>query len=343
MEVILYNFNKRPESTQRPAGGRSATGTMREYTNLTDPVIRFTQSAAPSENYLYIPALSRYYWITNWTQIARDVWEANCTVDRLATYKDQIGASTLYVLRAASAYNGRIVDSKYPIKALANSYIDALSDVTITNPNRSTSSTFSNFWSRSLVTGYYYVGVAAASSTGVKWYCMNSGGFQTFIQQLFDFEPDDMSSVPDGIAKQFADPMQYIVGCYWYPVPPLGITANSIQIPFGHYTTTLIPNVYVFDPTADIMTHTATFPIRKHPQAVSRGLYLNERPYSRYRVGFYPFGCFDLDASLMIDDTTVTATWYLDYTTGDADLILSVTNSFIARTSAKLGVPIRLS
>ena len=343
--VTFYKFSKRSNSTKRPSDGTSFDCALKAPSGVVDPVIvlQDAYTARPDFNYAYIPAFDRYYWIEEWTFEHGGLWAASMRVDPLASWKTAIGNQSFYVLRSSAESNGRVIDSKYPTLAQPSSYVDNMSAVVANNPHTQTSLTVSDFWSRTVVTGYYYMGISAATGTGVKWYCMNSGGFQTLMNELFNYTPQDMDDVSEGIAKQFADPMQYIVGCYWFPLPPLGITSGSINIPFGHYQTSLIPNVYQFDPTQDIMNFTATFPIRKHPQAAARGAYLNQSPFTKYRVGFYPFGTFDLDSSLMIDDSTVTAKFWLDYTTGEADLVLSVTNTFVGRYSATLGVPVRVS
>lgn len=344
MQVTFYKFSKRSNSTKRPIGGTSYQCTLRAPSGIVDPVIVLQESytTRPDYNYAYIADFGRFYWIEEWTFDHGGLWAASMHVDPLASWKTEIGAKQMYVLRASASSNGRVIDSKYPTLTTASSYRDSMSSITVSNPHYNYTRTYASLWNIPLSSGYYYLGVAGDNATGVSWYCLDAAGFKTVVAALYAYAPADMSDVSAGVAKQLADPMQYIVACYWLPLPVLGINFAQQDISFGRFTITGV-SCCGFDPVADMMNFVATFPIRKHPQAATRGVYLNQAPTSKYRVGFYPFGTFDLDASLMIDDATVTAKWWIDYTTGDADLILSVTNTYVGRYSATMGVPIRLN
>ena len=160
------------------------------------------------------------------------------------------------------------------------------------------------------------------------------------------YEPDDMTDVSTGVAKQLANPMQYIVGCYWLPFYPIGVNlASRPAINFGYYTISggTSGAWAEVDPVGNMCKCSMTFSIRKHPQASTRGLYLNQAPFSNYRLSMLPFGTFPLDGSLMIDDSTVTAEWWTDFSTGQAELTIKATNTLMAKTRSMLGVPINLT
>lgn len=349
MRVDFFNFAKKSNSTKVPTGAALASFDciLKDGCSVISPVIMLEAglTSRPAFNYCYIPDFQRYYFISDWT-FNRRLWAGSLTVDVLASYKSQIGQKSMYVLRSSISSNGRIVDNKYPMMTQANSYIDDIGGVyeEYTPAGSSTPSDVlrSNYFSRTLAQGYYYLGVVGANSTGVTWYVMSPGSFNTLVAQLYQYDPSDMPSIDAGIRKQLADPMQYIVSCYWLPTDVLGLTFGTQNISFGNYAVT-VQTCAILDPVKDIHRYHASFSIRKHPQASARGVFLNQDPYSHYRIVFAPFGSFDLDSSLMIDDATATASWYIDYTTGIADLTIKVTNSYMVHTQASMGVPIRLN
>jgi len=116
VNITLYSFTKRKNSTKRPADGTTYTGTLKDNTSVVNPSVIFEFSAFPAYNYAYIQEFARYYWITDKTHVANNVWIITMHVDVLASYKNEIGGSSKYVLRSAAAFDGTISDFKYPIK-----------------------------------------------------------------------------------------------------------------------------------------------------------------------------------------------------------------------------------
>lgn len=346
--ITFYKFTKRENSTARPTGsGRSFECILKENSSIIDPVIILDlgTDSAPDYNYAYIPVYGRYYAVTEWTWVEHRLWSASLSCDVLASYRTQIGDKDLYILRSSAASNGRVVDSKYPTLAKPSSYIDYSNAVTVTN-KEGNSQTYTDYWSRSLSAGYYYLGIAGENATGVTWYCANYLGFKGILEELMAYEPDDMEDLSTGVAKQLANPMQYIVGCYWLPFYPIGVNlASRPAINFGYYqisggTHGAWAEV---DPVNNMCKCSMVFNIRKHPQAASRGLYLNQAPYSSYRLSLLPFGTFPLDGSMMIDDSELTVEWWTDFSTGNAELTVTSINTLMAKTRAMLGVPINLT
>jgi len=345
MQVDFYNFSKKSNSTKRPTSPALATFdcVLKDSCSVIDPVVMLEAGLLnrPAFNYAYIPDFQRYYFITDWV-FNRRLWVASLSCDVLATYKPTIGAMNLYILRSSAQFNGRVVDNKYPTISKPYSYIDDMGPVYETDGG--TDYEVPNFFNTTLGAGYYYIGVIGSNGTGVKWYVMDAYGFNKLAGDLMNYVPSDMTDISSGIAKQLANPIQYIVSSYWLPYLIHGAVLDQagIDIFFGSYSIRAVHCV-TFDPIGNMHRFHGDFTLRKHPQAAARGAYLNQGPYSRYTVDFQPFGVFELDGSLMIDDTTATCEWYMDYSTGQADLLVKVTNSFIAHSSALLGVPVRLS
>lgn len=95
-------------------------GTLRKGCSIIDPVIIVQLDGndvwRSGFNYIYIPAFSRYYYVTNiiavsgvWespTQVnPTQLWELHCHVDVLMSYKEQIKEQTAVVARQEGNYN----------------------------------------------------------------------------------------------------------------------------------------------------------------------------------------------------------------------------------------------
>ena len=118
--VMLYEFEKRHNSTRRPQGADIPyTGVLRDPSSLITPKIamEFDADASPMSNswnlhfnYAYIAKFARYYWITDWTYDG-GLWVASMKVDVLATYRPQILAADAYVAYDQST-NTDLVDRR---------------------------------------------------------------------------------------------------------------------------------------------------------------------------------------------------------------------------------------
>lgn len=121
MQATFYQFAKRTNSTKRPSGGQGFGIDLKAPCNIIDPEIKIaTQSDPTGFNYCFLPAFSRYYWVKNWTY-SDGLWNASLTVDTLASYRDQIGSATEYVVRSSAKYDGTISDGLYPATAKVQS------------------------------------------------------------------------------------------------------------------------------------------------------------------------------------------------------------------------------
>ena len=152
--VTLFSFSKNPDSTARPTGGRDFDCTIISPSSVISPEIRLSLGGSNPSGYNYakIPDFNRYYWITDWTYDA-GIWIATLMVDVLATYRDQIGASSQYVLRAAAEGDGYIMDTLYP----------TTDQYTI----QTTPISGQPFY-KDLVNGEYILGVIGAGSSGLQ-------------------------------------------------------------------------------------------------------------------------------------------------------------------------------
>ena len=332
-KVNLYTLSKRDNSTKQP------TGTPAEYDcilkdgcSILTPAIQLDLglSTDPSQyNYAYIPAFGRYYFIEDWFFNER-LWTANMRVDVLATYKTQIGNSSLYVMRAAGAQDGSIIDTLYPAKT-GCSYA---------------SDTKSNPWQSSC----FVVGVVSADAAfgSMEFYAMTASQLRsmclaltdpaTIIDSAYDFDVNELST---GLQLALVDPIQYVKSCIMLPVSKGDITnlGSGETIKACRFDAGTGSKVY---PTSRI-TNSYSFAIQKHPDTNDRGNYVNSKPFTNITLTIPPWGCIDIDTSVTANASTLSVEVEVDPISGKGVLVVKANNIVLNRLEAQVGVPISLS
>lgn len=332
-KVNLYTLSKRDNSTKQP------TGTPVEYDcilkdgcSIFTPAIKLDLGLAsdPSVyNYAYIPAFGRYYFIEDWFFTDR-LWIANMRIDVLATYKTQIGSSSLYVLRAAGANDGSIIDTLYPAKTGCSYAHD----------------TKSNPWQSSC----FIVGVVSADAAfgSMEFYAMDAGELRSMcitltdptsiIDANYDFDTTELST---GLQLALVDPIQYVKSCIMLPVSKGDITnlGSGQTIKACRFDAGTGNKVY---PTSRI-TNSYSFAIQKHPDTNARGNYVNSKPFTNITLTIPPWGCIDIDTSVTANASTLSVEVEVDPISGKGVLVVKANNIVLNRLEAQVGVPISLS
>lgn len=336
-KVNLYSLSKRDNSTKRPADTPAEYDCiLKDSCSIFTPSIKLDMglTADPSQyNYAYIPAFGRYYFIEDWFFNER-LWTANLNVDVLATYKTQIGNSRLYVMRAAGAHDGSIIDTLYPAKT-GCSY---------------DSDTKANPWQSSC----FIVGVVSADAAfgSMEFYAMDAGELRsmclaltdpaTIIDAAYDFDINELST---GLQLALVDPIQYVKSCIMLPVSKGDITnlGSGQTIKACRFDAGTGNKVY---PTSRI-TKSYSFDIQKHPDTTARGDYVNSKPYTNITLTIPPWGCIDIDTSVTCNADSLSVEIEVDPISGKGILVVKaiIGNKSIVlnRLEAQVGVPISLS
>lgn len=335
MQATFYQFAKRTNSTKRPSGGQEFGIDLKAPCNIIDPEIKIaTQSDPTGYNYCYLPTFSRYYWVKNWTY-SDGLWNASLTVDTLASYRDQIGYSTEYVVRSSAKFDGTISDGLYPATAEV----------------RSVTSAFQGGFSETISGGFFVIGFIAknANSVGaVTYVVMTPGNAKKLSAKLLtdvSYLSIDNAEISDSLTKILFNPYQYIVSCNYFPFSIAELTAHLplvSSVDVGWWSID-IP-CWILGADNNNLTKSVSVGIPKHPQAASRGGYCNASPYTDYTIFLQPFGVIPLDASKLWGAATLSIQYTVDLFTGDSILrMFTDTNQLVHETTAKLGVPIQLS
>ena len=289
------SFSKRRNSTKQPTGGTQKSVTLKSPTSLINPVF-LLESFSLSDNYLQWG--DRYYFIDDIIIVNNGLAEYHCSVDPLASWKSSIGGMREYVLRSASSYDGALIDTVYPTKNYYNQTTTSLSGI---------ASAFN-------LTGTYVVGVigAAGASNGIDYYALSASEFNNFCDFMFGDTWLDQNETDIAIItqKQLVNPFQYVASCRWYP-----FTINDGMpafIKFGFWTSTVSGKL--LSTRRYIVGTNATLPT--HPDAASRGAYLNGSPYTSHTLYLYNFAQVDIDADYFTADHVVQIDVDIDYWAG---------------------------
>ena len=337
MNITLYKFNKKVNSTARPQSTTTQITIpciVKGACSITAPLIEVSKDRRPiGYNYAYIEDFNRYYFIND-IVYNLGVWVLSLSCDVLASYYTEITGSSQYIMRNSVEYDTNIIDTFYPTKVGVSNDTEGIGVVT------QGSTEINDYFNRPFNAGEFVIGVIGGNGSGITYYSLNYTGFQQLIDSLMSYVPSDMTDVANGIAKAIYDPLQYITCCYWYPYV-VGQSSGYVNVKFGDYTVSISGQALG---NSMILNNSAYISLPKHPQVNTRGTYLNVAPYSEYTLIFNPFGTIALDTTKMINSTQLRLNWRTDVTTGDSQLyVYGDSGALVSFAQATLGVPIRLS
>lgn len=327
MQVYLYVFSKRRNSTARPtSAGASYSVVLKSPSSVVRPRIAliWTGSGSPvAYNYAYIPDFSRYYHIMEWTYSERQ-WIADLSVDVLATCKNEIGSASKYILRSAADRDGLVLDTKYPTKSGYTKNAIELS------PG----------WAADPMFGSYVVGVVSPGGDfgSVSMFVLDNTEFEALRQAIApslyynNIQDQDLKN----LAITINNPMQYLAWVRYYPftVPRSEQTATMYlgDIPVSAHKLTAVT---IYTPY--------TFDLTSHPLAATRGAYLSAEPYTQRYLDWLPVGMIHIPA-LSAGVTRITAQVTIDLMSGVGDLRLvdpdHVNVPILYRTAFAVGVDV---
>ena len=349
MEIRLYSFNKRKNSTKQPLVADLITtlsGELKEACSVLMPTIKIEVPTGvdlftDAVNYAYIPAFGRRYWISNINLIADKIAELYLTVDVLGSYKSIIGNSTQFVVRSAAVKNDYLPDELYPVSANSVTFEEDLSlPWDMLDPGNITE-------------GFYVVGMLTSDANAigsVAYYVLDQTAFRTLRNILMsnvNYTNMTFSEIEEPLYKSLFNPFQYIVSCVWFPFKPDVGQFSIAAFTLGFFPITGIPTGHMWSlyNTCQEFTSSSLSTVN-HPQ-IAEGTYYNTAPYMRRKLLVQPFGEIPIDSSkiLNINHVLKVKTW-VDFVTGDCMLrVIDTANAdtVVGSASGKLGVPVQMS
>lgn len=320
-----------------PTMGAAVPCMLKEGSSVIDPVLIFERAnIGHNYNYVYIPDFSRYYFVNDIVYDGARIFYY-CAVDVLASYKNTIGASSAYVLRAAAENNEYIIDQYYPTTTRLRQYRETINAAP--------------WYEYGQGRGRWIVGVV--NLEGITYYCFTSTNYKAFLQYILSdafMQAMGVDLTLNPSLRVAADPIQYITCCIWLPFttaitggdrfPQESVKVANVQ--------TNITAGNVSSGTGGFTIHDIDLSAMPHPQAAARGGYLNAPGFSECRLVFPPFGAFELNPLEIIRFDRLRCMVQVDCTTGIGKLNLygyftdepGVPVSTIITAEAQIGVPI---
>lgn len=342
MLIRLYAYRKRINSTKKPTmkdieGQLSFLSecTLKDYTSVVAPqvVLIFPEGQlSPSTyNYAYIPDFHRYYFVTDVVfDRNRVIYSLACDV--LATYWDTLKESAQYILRSASAGDLSVVDDLYPVSAsFSRGY-----------------ATGEGWSAPNLASGYYVLGIInkATDTVGcVSYYVMTNaqfGGLRSALMTDYSYMNIQTTEISQELARAIINPFQYIVSCKWFPEkPPTSGSVSTISISGWDFTGGSASKLAA----SAVISKSFTMSVPQHPQ-ISRGTWLNLRPYSQYYLLIPPFGVIPLDPSKLTSNRTLDISIRIDCISGIGHLTVTCQGAGVPvlyQADCNIGVDIQLA
>lgn len=324
----LGSFAKHENSTAQPTttGWAEYSVVLKNGADLRTPVLEIAADMTTISAFNYAVFLDRYYWVRSKNMARAGFCIITLEVDPMATHKAAIGAANLYILRSSTAFNGLIRDEYYPMtgEQVRSNTVLAHNPVSFSS-------------------GYYVVNVMGNQTGTSTLYRLSPSAFSSFVSSLINVietSTPTISDYWDALKLGMFDPIKYITSVMWFPDPfPVEGTAKRIYV--GLWDTG-VDGYIINDPEYTITYSTVT--LAKHPQQ-ARGDYLNAAPYTHYFLEYDPFGMIELDATRLIEASSVRIKIFIDALTG-AGILKVYSNDAdggcLASVEAQYGVPLPL-
>lgn len=234
-QVSFGHLSKRKNSTMRP-GGLSDTRNVRlkEATSIDNPTFIIQGNEF---DYNYAKWDNRYYFVDNVVSVHDNLTEISCVLDVLATYKDEILASTQYVTYSNISGGNWLQDNRLPIMKNA---LTAVNTASLDFPSTQ---------------GSYILTVLGQS--GVDCFRVSRSTIQSLIAELQNWNQDALNDIKIGLAydteedryqslanamldsgflgNEYEVAVQCIRSCHWVPFNGSVIGGTSTQIYLGNY------------------------------------------------------------------------------------------------------------
>ena len=113
MTITLYvNNSEKNKIGKNITNDFSLSGTLRDATNIINPVILIELNEIGNYNYCYIPNFNRYYFITDITVIRTGLFAISLMVDVLESFKKEIKNIYVYIFETQNVGTNNYLPSQ---------------------------------------------------------------------------------------------------------------------------------------------------------------------------------------------------------------------------------------
>lgn len=314
MNSKFYNFSKKVNSTAIPQGDSpwSPDIYLKQSTSILSPILLMgsPDSAASIFDYNYVILENKmHYFIDSWESVREDVWNANCSLDVLGTYRDEIFSTTAWVEYSENSGDSMLVDGRIPKKTTSAKYVS--------------SAAFQPTFS---ATGSYSLTVTGEGGS-VSTFSLSFNQLATLLNNVTNWINEVIPN--DGDSESAIATLKYIVdgfkiltsagsapsnirACYWLPWTYDTIGPNQ-EIKLGRYPTGVtapkVPNTGSFSTTMNLTGRVGDW--RDSSACTRINLFL---PYC---------GVVSLDADALVGNNQITIHTGVDYKMGNVSYVVS--------------------
>lgn len=308
MEVTLYNFSKRENSTKQPSGGTTISGVrLKTDTSLYSPSIEFSTDIS---NYNYMKWDNRYYYINDVTY-SNGLYIANCEIDVLATWKPQIGSTSCFIKYASSGYDIGLVDDRL-----------STNDSVII---KSAETTLFDGYPDGYVVGY--IGEQGSSSPVVGLTESQLVSLQNAIQSSAFAEL--LNNPENALSKILSDCGSAITSCRY--VPKIGIGGNKNVVLAGGYDTGIVGKE-----VDTVLPNTKNLDI---PWNFPNGDFRNRSQFTTLLIYLPGYGYAQLNTDDFVGKDSVVVNAVLDSTVG----VIAYEVGGVFKAEADISTPVQIS
>ena len=206
MQATLYKFNKRSNSTKVPSGqGAVVEMKLKDGCSIYSP--SFLLSSMDPTLYNYVEWNESYYFIQDAFLVRQGLWEIQCKIDVLASYRTQILNTSAFVTYSSNVFNTYIPDTRLSTNANANVALN--NNKLITNSSEDDGTYIITY-----ITNHPNHGMAGAIWADTQTAknisaCINSAGMNDFL--LNDLKKQ-LSNVNQAVRSCRYVPMQWFEG-----------------------------------------------------------------------------------------------------------------------------------
>lgn len=213
MEVTLYNFSKRHNSTKQPTGGITKNLVLKDVCSKTNPQFFINGDFL----YTYVKAWEMYYFIDEYKYDINGACYIICSLDVLATFKHSILETSAFVTYSTSKYSTNIQDSRVASECTLKR------DITVEE------SIFLGSHS-----GGSYIITTASDIYGIQSWALDLTGYTNILNALISAG----KSLWGSLQQLFGDAIGGFISCRYVPLPhSLFYSAEGSNVRIGDFDT----------------------------------------------------------------------------------------------------------
>ena len=318
ISVTFYsNFNKRGNSTKQPAGGNTLNCELRDSgSTVLNPNLEVRGVSAFAYNYMYIPEFRRYYYIDTYQWNAEEgFWVISGVSDALASAKEQIVASSQFVLRGDNLSQNDI------------SVIDGLAIPRSRVTSRYTYDIVGGDYPFPPVASGFGAQTVIVNVAGEGFFCLSGAQYNLMIAAFFGYaDPQGTQWITQDVARQIVNPSSHFISQTAFPFnfsvirADIGGAALNPKVGFWHLDgSNGNPAVTAYTVVSTWKEYGGTVAVGYHPQSGGDNThYLNNPPYVNYSLYIGGLGLIGLDNSKIQAGETLYIRLNVDFAGGGA-------------------------